>query len=100
MRLKVSPGRKKNAHSVVAKILVEGANGPLTPGAEDILIAANKFIIPDLLANAGGVTVSYFEWLKNLSHIRFGRMTKRYEENKWNKLMGDDLGQLTNTQAF
>lgn len=78
---------KKNASTVAAKILVEGANGPLTPGAEDVLLAAGKFIVPDLLANAGGVTVSYFEWLKNLSHIRFGRMTKRYEENKWNKLM-------------
>lgn len=78
---------QKNAHYLRCKVIVEGANGPMTPKAEDILIGRNVFIVPDLLANAGGVTVSYFEWLKNLSHIRFGRMTKRYEENKWNQLM-------------
>lgn len=77
----------QNAGKVKAKIVVEAANGPTTPKAEAIMEANGVFIIPDLLANAGGVTVSYFEWLKNLSHMRFGRMTKRYEESKWANLV-------------
>jgi len=77
----------KNADKVKAKIVVEAANGPTTPRAEALMEKNGVFIIPDLLANAGGVTVSYFEWLKNLSHMRFGRMTKRYEESKWANLV-------------
>jgi len=69
-----------NADRVRAKMVVEGANGPTTPLAEEILERKGIVVLPDVLMNAGGVTVSYFEWLKNLQHVNFGRMTKRWEE--------------------
>lgn len=70
-----------NAHNVKAKIIAEAANGPVTVEADAILTKKHIVVVPDIYLNAGGVTVSYFEWLKNLSHVRYGRMEKRFTEN-------------------
>lgn len=78
---------EKNAPSVKAKIIGEAANGPITYEAEEILLKKGVMVIPDMYLNAGGVTVSYFEWLKNLSHVRFGRMEKRFHENTFSAMV-------------
>ena len=77
-----------NADLVKAKIIGEAANGPLTPEADEIFIKKGVLVIPDMYLNAGGVTVSYFEWLKNLIHVRYGRMEKRFTENMNKQIVG------------
>lgn len=77
-----------NASRIKAKIIGEAANGPVTADAETMLNKAGIIIVPDMFLNAGGVTVSYFEWLKNLSHMRFGRMEKRFDSNTYSNFVG------------
>jgi glutamate dehydrogenase (NAD(P)+) len=71
---------RENAERINTHVIAEAANGPVTYSADQVLRQKGVVIIPDAYLNAGGVTVSYFEWIKNLSHIRFGRMERRYEE--------------------
>ncbi|MGH7629493.1 MAG: Glu/Leu/Phe/Val family dehydrogenase [Gemmatimonadales bacterium] len=77
----------ENAPHVKAKILVEAANGPTTPEADEILFGRGVMVVPDAYINAGGVTVSYFEWVKNLGHVRFGRMQKRFEQGAFARVL-------------
>jgi len=83
-----------NADRIQAPLIIEAANGPVTAGADEVLRAKGTVIIPDMYANAGGVTVSYFEWVKNLSHIRFGRMQRRAEESR-HQMLVDELERLS-----
>lgn len=77
----------KNAPQIKAKIVVEAANGPVTAAAEPILQQKGIIVLPDVYINAGGVTVSYFEWLKNLSRVRFGRIGKRFEQAAFDRIL-------------
>ncbi len=87
-----------NAPRIKARIIGEGANGPLTPDADDIFVQKGTLVVPDMYLNAGGVTVSYFEWLKNLSHVRYGRMEKRFTENMNHHILGQ-IEELTSKRV-
>ncbi len=76
-----------NAADIKAKLIVEAANGPITYHGDEILRERGVTVLPDAYVNAGGVTVSYFEWIKNLSHIRFGRMQRRLEEFRGERII-------------
>jgi len=89
---------KGNAPKIRARLVVEAANGPTTFEADEIFNERGITVLPDAYVNAGGVVVSYFEWVRNLSHIRFGRMEKRFEESRGReiieaikKISGDSL---------
>ena len=84
----------ENAPRVKAKLIGEAANGPLTPDADEVFAKKGILVVPDMYLNAGGVTVSYFEWLKNLSHVRYGRLEKRFTENMNTHILGQ-MEQLT-----
>ena len=83
-----------NAARVKARLVVEAANGPVTAEGDAILRERGAVVVPDMYANAGGVTVSYFEWVKNLSHISFGRLERRQEEDR-HRLLVEELERLS-----
>ncbi len=76
-----------NADRIQSSLIVEAANGPVSYAADEMLRKRGIVILPDIYVNAGGVTVSYFEWIKNLSHIRFGRLERRFDELKGQQII-------------
>lgn len=87
----------ENAERINARLIAEAANGPVTYGADEILNKRGIVILPDAYVNAGGVTVSYFEWIRNISHIRFGRMQRRHDESRGHQ-MASMLEEFTGTK--
>ncbi len=87
-----------NADRIKAKVIGEAANGPCSPEADEIFIKKGVVVVPDMFLNAGGVTVSYFEWLKNLSHVRYGRLEKRFTENQNTHILSQ-IEELTGKQV-
>jgi glutamate dehydrogenase (NAD(P)+) len=77
----------RNVERIKTKLIVEAANGPVTYNADEFLNKKGIAVLPDIYVNSGGVVVSYFEWVKNITHVRFGRLQRRYEENKMNELI-------------
>jgi glutamate dehydrogenase (NAD(P)+) len=93
---------QENAARLQCNVLAEAANGPLTYEADQIIQERGIFLIPDTYLNAGGVTVSYFEWLKNLSHVQFGRMDRRFAEAQNERvieLIESAIGKTLNSNA-
>ena len=88
---------RENADKIKTPLIIEAANGPVSSEADEILSKKGVVIIPDLYANAGGVTVSYFEWIKNLSRIRLGRLQRRAQENQ-TTLMIEALEKMTGSK--
>ena len=88
---------KENADKIKTPLIIEAANGPVSSEADEMLSKKGVVIIPDLYANAGGVTVSYFEWIKNLSRIRLGRLQRRAQENQ-TSLMIKALEKMTGSR--
>ena len=87
-----------NVNNIKCKLIIEAANGPISFEADQKLYEKGIVVIPDIYVNAGGVIVSYFEWVKNISHIRFGRMEKRFQEQKILEII-DLIDKKTNTKT-
>jgi len=91
---------KGNAKDLKCKIISEGANGPTTFDAQKIIDEKNILVIPDMLCNAGGVIVSYFEWLKNIEHVRLGRLIKGWEAKKYKEIIAVTGAKVKNADQF